>query len=91
MSRPFLRDGLWLQVSGVKPDTAVAAALGKGGGVTTGLKGWRLLGVSTQAAADLATAAGLHAAAALPAVRARAEVLSELKAYPHKQSAVACT
>ena len=68
-------------VSGVKPDTAVAAALSAGGGVSSGLKGWRLLGVSTRAKADLAAAAGMHPAAALPAERARAEVLAELKAH----------
>ena len=37
--------------------------------------------MSTRAKADLAAAAGMHPAAALPAERARAEVLAELKAH----------
>lgn len=52
-------------VSGVKDGSAVGAALSSGGGMTGGLKGWRLLGVSTTAAAQLSSAAGLHPAAAL--------------------------
>ena len=58
----------------MKEGTAIAAALAKGGGVISGLKGWRLLGVCAPVEAGAFAAAGVQ--------RSRAEVLKELKVPP---------